>query len=138
MIYCLHPEGRSASEAAVGKGRTSQRVHELSIAQNIVSAVLDALEQHGGGRVLRVRIRVGDISGVVVDSLEFCYQASIAGTPLAGSTLVAERVPVSYRCRDCNISFKRRDSTRACPDCGGERTVLEGGTELEIVDFEVE
>ena len=113
-------------------------MHELSIAQNIVSAVQEALERHGGGRVLRVRIRVGEISGVVVDSLEFCYQASVDGTPLAGSTLEAERVPVSYRCQDCDHSFRRRGSTRACPQCGGERTVLEGGTELEIVVFVVD
>ena len=113
-------------------------MHELAIAQNIVSAVERELEKHGGGRVARVRLRIGEISGVEVESLSFCYEATVQRTPLHGSRLEIERVPLRYGCRRCGRSFQPEGFTRTCPQCGGEDTFMEQGTELEIVDFEVE
>lgn len=113
-------------------------MHELAVAQNIVSAVESALEQHGGGRVLRVRLKVGEISGVEVDSLRFCYEATVQDSPLKDSFLDIELAPMQFTCANCGSKFRPEGFSRRCPDCGGERTRMLSGTELEIVDFEVE
>ena len=112
-------------------------MHELSIAQNIISVVRQELEKHGGGVVRRVRLKVGDWSGVEAESLSFCYQASVQETPLEGSELDIERVPLRCSCPSCGAEFEGDRFSRACPHCGEPRTELLSGTELEIVDFEV-
>ena len=112
-------------------------MHELSIAQNIFRAVSSALDQHGGGAVLRVRIRVGELSGVEVESLKFCYEATVNETRLAGSVLDVELVHAEFLCGECGNSFRPDGFNRQCPSCGAAKARLETGTELEIVDFEV-
>jgi hydrogenase nickel incorporation protein HypA/HybF len=113
-------------------------MHELGIAQNIIRLVEEAVRQHGAGRVMRVRLKIGDWSGVEPDSLSFCYEASVPGTRLAGSRLEIDRVPLRCRCPACGIEFEPERFSRACTACGETRTELISGTELEIVDFEVE
>ncbi|HTP13579.1 MAG TPA: hydrogenase maturation nickel metallochaperone HypA, partial [Bacteroidota bacterium] len=68
-------------------------MHELSIAQNIVDMVHQYAPTGNGETVKSVRLRVGEYSGVVADSLEFCFSAIVADTPLRGTTLEIERVP---------------------------------------------
>ena len=113
-------------------------MHELSIAQNIIRVVEEELQRHDGARVLRVRLRVGEWSGVETESLSFCYEASVADSPLAGSVLEIEKVPLRCRCPECDLEFQGDRFSRNCPRCGEMRTKLLSGTELEIVDFEIE
>jgi len=112
-------------------------VHELGIAQNIIRIIEGELVRHGGGRVVKVRLRIGEWSGVEPESLTFCYDASIAQTMLEGSCLEIEHVPLRCHCPECNKEFSPERFSRACPDCGETRTEMVNGTELEIVDFEV-
>ncbi len=81
---------------------------------------------------------MGELSGVEVDSLRFCYQVSVEGTALAGSQLEVEEVPLRFLCEGCGHGFRPVGLSRTCPLCGGERAGIDAGTELEIIDFEVE
>jgi hydrogenase nickel incorporation protein HypA/HybF len=59
-------------------------VHELSIAQSLVSLVQQQLPE-GVTRVTAVDMRLGALAGVVRGALEFCYDIATEGTPLQGS-----------------------------------------------------
>src|SRR5690242_17188302 len=83
-------------------------MHELSIAIAIVEQATEVAEQRGGARVLAVHIRVGAMSGVVKDALEFAWETACEGTTIAGAKLIVEDVPVVMR----------------CPQCGTERAVV--------------
>jgi hydrogenase nickel incorporation protein HypA/HybF len=76
-------------------------MHELSIAIAIVEQATEVAQQHGGARVHSVRIRVGELSGVVKDALEFAWETATEGTPIAGAQLLVEDVPVRMRCTQC-------------------------------------
>jgi hydrogenase nickel incorporation protein HypA/HybF len=65
-------------------------VHELALVESLVDLVA---ERTVGRRVVAVHLRVGDWSGVVAEALEFCFDVVIADGPLAGASLVVERVP---------------------------------------------
>ncbi len=62
-------------------------MHELSIAQNIVDIVQQYVPGEAMGDVRFVRVRVGGLSGIVPESLEFSFSAIVAGTPLGSARL---------------------------------------------------
>ena len=77
-------------------------MHELSIAQSVVDIVRQHLPAGAPVKVRSVTMHLGEVSGIVADSLDFCFTAIIAGTPLEGATLVMQMIPLKGRCRSCS------------------------------------
>ncbi|GAA3436810.1 hydrogenase maturation nickel metallochaperone HypA [Kutzneria kofuensis] len=103
-------------------------MHELSLTQGVVEAITDRL---GPRRVVMVRLEIGKLSGVVVDSVRFCFDLVVAGTPLEGARLEIEEPGGRARCRDCSASFASDDPILLCP-CGSSDVEVLAGTELLI------
>ena len=72
-------------------------MHELSIAMSIVDAAVEE-SQRRGVQVSAVHLRLGALSGVVKDALLFSYEVACQDTPLEGSQLIVEEVPVIVFC----------------------------------------
>ncbi len=113
-------------------------MHELSIAQNIVEIVQQYVPDASLADVRSVRVRVGGLSGIVPESLEFSFTAIVAGTPLGSARLDIERVPAVCRCEDCHIEFEVADFVFMCAGCGGVNTRLMSGSDLQVVDIALE
>jgi hydrogenase nickel incorporation protein HypA/HybF len=114
-------------------------MHELSIVSSIVESVTESLAAYPGAQVKQVRLRVGELAAVVEDSLQFCYGIATEGTPLEGSTLAVQVLPVIGRCAACNsdVEIKSLYSFR-CPQCNAPVDDLRQGKELEIESMEIE
>jgi hydrogenase nickel incorporation protein HypA/HybF len=114
-------------------------MHELSIAYSVVSSATEALAGRKVAKVDSVLLRVGALSGIMEDPLQFCWGLATEGTLLAGSGLVIERVPVTIRCRPCgqDVALDGVQSFR-CPRCGTPGLEVLKGRELEIVSLEIE
>ena len=65
-------------------------MHELSIMQSALSVALDQARQAGASRVHVIRLRIGALSGVVPDALEFAFEALAPGTPAEGAELAID------------------------------------------------
>lgn len=136
--------GKASSYAPAGQkpGQcvlyTVCRVHELSIAYNLVEAASKAASEAGARMVTAVRLRLGMLSGVVPDALQFGYDIAIKDTLLEGSRLEIEEVPVIIHCERC-----RREVTLPtiqvfrCPICNTPSAQIVQGRELEIVSLEI-
>lgn len=113
-------------------------MHELSIAMGIVEAATEEAQRRGV-QVSAVHLRLGALSGVVKDALLFSYEVACQDTPLAGSKLIVEDVPVVVFCPTCN---DRRELTSvqsfSCPECGTPTMNIVQGKELEVFALEVE
>ena len=113
-------------------------MHELSIAMGIVDAALDE-SQRRGVQVGAVHLRLGALSGVVKDALMFSYEVACQDTPLQGSRLIVEDVPVIVFCPQCQ---KERELPSVqlfvCPECGAPTMDVRQGKELEVFALEVE
>jgi hydrogenase nickel incorporation protein HypA/HybF len=107
-------------------------MHEAGIALNLIEAVEERLEAVPGARVAAIRVRVGELSGVSSDALEFAFECLSAGTPLRGASLVFEVVPLTMVCKACGHTSPVEDLVFRCPACGSEKTELTGGRELEV------
>lgn len=114
-------------------------MHELSIVQSIVESVTESLASYPGAQVRSVRLKVGALQSVVQESLEFCYGLATADTPLAGSRLEVESIPVLLWCEACQLESKL-DGVQSfrCPRCGELSADLHGGRELEIDSVEID
>ncbi|SPE28166.1 putative hydrogenase nickel incorporation protein HypA [Candidatus Sulfotelmatomonas gaucii] len=114
-------------------------MHELSIAASIVEAVTESAAPYPGARVKEVRLRVGALASVIEDSLQFCWQLATEDTPLTGSVLVINKLPVIVHCEACGVDAEI-DGVQSfrCPRCGELAADLRQGRELEIESIELE
>ncbi len=108
-------------------------MHELSITQSVVESVV---ERTGDQRVVGVRLQVGRLSGVVADSMRFCFELVTDGTPLEGARLDIDEPPGTARCRDCGETFGVEDLILLC-GCGSADVAVLTGRELAICSVEV-
>jgi hydrogenase nickel incorporation protein HypA/HybF len=114
-------------------------MHELSIVCSIVDTATESAMRANAMRVLKVRLRVGALAGVVKDSLLFCYDFSTRDTILEGSSLEIEVLPVIIHCAECKENRELPDIQRFfCPVCGTPSGDVRQGQELEIGSLEVE
>lgn len=110
-------------------------MHEMSIALAVIGQVEEAAERAGDVTAVRsVRLRVGELAGVVPDALSFCFELACADTVLEGAELVTDEVPGRARCAPCAHEWAvGMPPLLSCPRCGGGRTDLLSGRELQIV-----
>jgi hydrogenase nickel incorporation protein HypA/HybF len=114
-------------------------LHELSIAQAIVDGVQETVDREKATKVLRVRLRVGQLSGVVPDSLRFCYDLVVAGTCMEGSLLEIVELPLMIHCPSCRADRMLAGvQLFACPICGTPSGDIRQGRELEIESIEID
>jgi hydrogenase nickel incorporation protein HypA/HybF len=112
-------------------------MHELGIARNILDIVQQSVPEDQFEAVKKIRIRIGQLSGIVPDSLEFCFSALLNETPMRQAGLVMEKTPAVSLCRDCRHQFTVEDFTFSCPACKSVNLETVSGNELEIVDIEL-
>jgi hydrogenase nickel incorporation protein HypA/HybF len=113
-------------------------MHELSIAQSIADSAREQAASHGARRVLRIGVRVGELSGVAVDALQFCFEMTVKDTDLDGAALDTEAVPVLYRCASCAHEFHPVEFLATCPACGSDGAAMIAGDELGLSFLELE
>ncbi|MER6085653.1 hydrogenase maturation nickel metallochaperone HypA [Streptomyces sp. NPDC001833] len=112
-------------------------MHELSIATAIVEQADEWARADGADRVCAVTVRVGELSGVVPDALDFAFEVARDGTALAGARLVVEQVTARAWCEPCAEEFAvGMPPFFWCPHCDRPSTELRSGRELEITAVE--
>jgi hydrogenase nickel incorporation protein HypA/HybF len=113
-------------------------MHELSIAMSIIEGASQEALHRGGAQVHAVHLKLGPLSGVVKDALLFSYHLACEGTPLEGSQLLIEEVPVVIYCPNCETE-KVLDSIQrfCCPTCGTLTPDVVSGKQLQLVAIEI-
>ena len=108
-------------------------MHELAIAETVVDTVTQRLP---GARITQVHLEIGALSGVVADSIRFCFDLATEGTGLEGATLEITEPPARCRCRGCGTEFQPDSPIVLCP-CGSADVAVLGGEELKILSVRV-
>lgn len=108
-------------------------MHELAITQSVVDAVVERVD---GAKVRALTLEIGALSGVVPDSVRFCFDLVTAGTELENATLVIVEPPGTGDCRTCGVRFTMEDVFPLCP-CGSADVKITDGQQLKITSVEV-
>lgn len=109
-------------------------MHELSLATQIIEAVSAELRQMNGVHAQRLRVRVGELSGLNPENLRFCLEAARDGTPLGQAEIDVERVRAKARCVACGEVEYSGDFGLpfVCPRCAGPVSGFIGGRGIEV------
>jgi hydrogenase nickel incorporation protein HypA/HybF len=111
-------------------------MHELAIAQNIVSIVESEAKKRGFAKVLSITLAVGEYSGVVPECLLELFPIAAQGTAAESAALRTYTVPAAVLCGDCGYAGPPKSGT--CPRCGSLAIRLTAGREFFVDSMEVE
>ena len=114
-------------------------MHELSIALSIIDIACEESHSRGDAGVIAVHLKIGRMSGVVIEALLSAFEIAREETLLANAELKIEDVLVKVRCPKCECE-QLADSIQClcCSVCGTLSPEITQGCELEVVAMELE
>mgnify|MGYP001192957698 CR=1 FL=1 len=107
-------------------------MHELSIATGIIEIATKEASEKKLTHIEEIGVKVGALTGVNPDALQFAFEAARADTPLAAAELRIEYVEISGVCRTCGRDVRVVDYGFICEHCGSTDLEIKQGEELEI------
>jgi hydrogenase nickel incorporation protein HypA/HybF len=113
-------------------------MHELGIAASVLQEAQKEAQRHPGTRLRKIRVRVGELSGVNPEALSFSFEVLVRDARLEPLELDIETCPRRQRCPACQQTFRAADYDLRCPACGNAETEFAGGDELELASLEME
>lgn len=112
-------------------------MHEVGLMESALAIALKRADEEGAHRIHRLTMRIGPLSGVVQEALEFAFDVLTRGTIAEGARLEVEHVPMMCYCSSCRLEFHPDDLFCECPQCHDSRVKVRQGRELELSSLEV-
>lgn len=113
-------------------------MHEMALAESVLQIVQQAARGQDCIKATLIRLDIGALSHVEPDALRFCFEAVVKGTVAEGAALEITRAPGCAWCHDCAGQVPLAALGTPCPECGGYRLEVTGGTDMRVRDMEVE
>lgn len=110
-------------------------MHEFGIMETLLR---DAAAAAGGERIRGLTVRVGPLSGVVVEALRFAFESLAPGSAVEGARLAVVETRPQLRCPECGTLYETEVGEYRCPKCGSAAGELVAGNEMELESIEVE
>jgi len=112
-------------------------MHEVGIVEQLLEAATESARDAGARRIHRIKTRVGDLSGVVPEALQFAFDILAEGTIAESAIFEIERVTARCYCPRCDRVFQPDDWIYTCPRCHRLSSQILRGKELELTSLEV-
>jgi hydrogenase nickel incorporation protein HypA/HybF len=114
-------------------------MHELSIVASLFEILEAKARENQATKIVRVRLRVGKLAGVVPEFLQTAFDSYKQDTIAAESQLEIEEVALKMRCRECTAEIEKEDFVLVCPSCGSTDLEILEGMELLLdkIDLEI-
>lgn len=113
-------------------------MHEMAIAQSVLEIAFGEMEKRAARRVQKIKITIGEFSGVVKEALEFAFDVLTPDTPANGAEVEIEVVPLCAECEQCGpIECHLTDLNLICPSCGSTLRIS-GGREMRVEYLDID
>jgi hydrogenase nickel incorporation protein HypA/HybF len=113
-------------------------MHEFTITQTILSIVLQKAREVQAGKITRIDLQVGRLTGFIPESIQLQFAILSKGTAAEGANLTFRQPPARVHCRKCNIEFSSESFDLACPDCHTLEIDVLCGQELWVDSMDVD
>lgn len=112
-------------------------MHELGIVFHIIKQIEDVGEENKLSAVSSVTLELGEVSGVLNEYLEDCWNWACRKNQLMnGAKLIIEQIPAITLCESCNKQYSTTQYGKICPNCSSSKTYLLSGNEVMIKEIE--
>ena len=112
-------------------------MHEYSIVQSLLDRVESEAAAHGATVVHRLRVKIGELSGVEIPLLRSAYETFTDRSICADAELEIVPVAVRWGCPACDVEVTAGSALR-CGGCGGPARLVAGDEiVLERIEMEV-
>ena len=114
-------------------------MHEMGIILNLAKTLDKTAEENRLSRISRVTLEVGEVSGIMTDYFQDCWDYFKGRHPvLKDSRLELETIRAVTWCDHCRKTYGTVEHGRICPYCGSGETWLITGNECVIKEIEAE
>lgn len=114
-------------------------MHELPITQSIVRISVEEAEKHNAKKVNEIKIKVGELSGLVPECIQYYFDILSKGTLSEGAVIKVDKVMMNMKCKECGFIIElNKAEGHKCPECGSSNVKIEGGNEFYIESMEIE
>lgn len=113
-------------------------MHEYNITESILSLALEKANEAKAGRIARVNLVLGELSGIVGECVQQYFEILGKDTIAGGAVLSFETKHTLLKCRKCGKEFSPADHDWACPDCREANVEIISGRECYLESIEVE
>jgi len=112
-------------------------MHEQSIVESLLALAIEHAGKARASKIIRIYLVVGELSGVVEESVDFYFNLLSKNTIAAGASIFYMKTPARLRCRNCDTVFTSEKLGFRCPDCQEQQVEIVSGRELYIDRIEV-
>lgn len=112
-------------------------MHEYYVTQQLIKIAEDELKDVKFKKVLSISVVVGELSGIIDESLKFYFDILTKDTILQGATLNIVPQKAMFYCPKCEDFFERT-SDFLCPRCKSMGKLTQYGKEFYIESIEVD
>ena len=114
-------------------------MHELSVANNLVSKAQELLKEYHAKKALAIYVRIGELSSIEKENLEFCYGVLAESLPeFKECHLLIEVTKWAVKCSECGNIYYPDEHLLRCPQCNSQNSILVSGNELDFIRMEAE
>ena len=112
-------------------------MHELAVTESILEIATQTAKEHAATKVTDIYLRLGQLSSIVDESVQFYWNVISQGTLAEGAQLHFTHVPARLRCKDCGTEFELTEELTPCPACQSITLEIIQGEEFQVDAIEI-
>ena len=112
-------------------------MHEMGLVFRIIDMAVEHAEKMNAHSITKIEIVLGDLSGVMYESLMFSFETAVKGTMLADAEILIERVPGRGRCNSCGKEYEVVNFHESCPCCSAPHLQIIQGKQFKLKSINI-
>jgi hydrogenase nickel incorporation protein HypA/HybF len=113
-------------------------MHEMTIVTGILNIVEEQARAAGARVINSIEVEIGELAGVEVDALNFCFEAARKNTLASDADLIILHVEGLGHCLQCEKDVPVTYPVALCPGCGLPVFDVKQGRELRVKSINVD
>jgi len=113
-------------------------MHELPVTKSILNITVEEAEKHKAKKVKDIKIKIGELTGLVPVSIQYYFDIISKGTIAEGANVIIDKIPIKVLCKNCGHNYDASTKDFKCMKCESENIKITGGNEFYIDSIEIE
>lgn len=113
-------------------------MHEFSIVQSLFDLLEQYAAEHRAKRVLRVKVKLGQLSGIEPHLLKVAFDTFKEKTIADSAQIEIEVEKLSVQCRQCNKKSALEEMILKCPACNSLEVEIAEGEDMLLESLELD